>query len=128
MEPPTQSIRARISVLVAGLISKAKPYQIEKIQRFLSRRARPATAVEVSRAIDSVVAISLVCAGQGCLPRSIAVSILCRMNGVWPEWCVGVRREPFMAHAWLEVNGEPIREPFPAGYLQTLNRVVAKAG
>lgn len=121
--PPTQTVRARIAVLAATLISKTKPYQIEKIQTLLSRNARPATSLDVSKAIDSVVAISLVCAGQGCLPRSIAVSILCRMNGTWPEWCIGVRREPFMAHAWLEVDGVPIREPFPAGYLQRLTRV-----
>lgn len=37
--------------------------------------------------------------------------LLCRALGVWPTWCTGVRTEPFGAHAWLSVDGEPVGEP-----------------
>lgn len=88
----------------------------------LRRGARPATIEEVKRARDSVVAVSLGCAGpQGCLPRSIATVLLCRARGSWATWCVGARRlEPFTAHAWVEAAGEAVGEDYPPDYFRTL--------
>lgn len=57
-----------------------------------------------------MVTVSVQCAGQGCLQRSLATVLLCRAGGRWPDWCTGVRMEPFRAHAWVEVDGEPIGE------------------
>jgi hypothetical protein len=51
-----------------------------------------------------------------CLQRAIATALLCRLGGVWPTWCTGVRTAPFAAHAWIEVDGQPVGEPYPAGY------------
>lgn len=84
----------------------------------LARGARPAEVGVVERARAAVVAVSMECSGpQGCLPRSIAVALLCRARGQWPTWCVGVRKHPpFGAHAWVEVGGVAIGEGHPAGY------------
>lgn len=59
----------------------------------------------------AVCAVSIRCAGNHCLQRSAAVVILARLNGFAPVWCTGFRTEPFLAHAWVEVNGVPIGEP-----------------
>lgn len=67
-----------------------------------------------------MVAVSLLCAGDGCLPRSLATALLCRLRGTWPTWCAGARTAPFAAHAWVEVAGEPVGEPHPAGYYRAL--------
>ena len=73
----------------------------------LRRGARPATYEQAKAARDTVVAVSLTCAArEGCLPRSLATVLLCRLHGSWPAWCVGARRlPPFAAHAWVEAEG-----------------------
>ncbi|MEV0505008.1 lasso peptide biosynthesis B2 protein, partial [Streptomyces spectabilis] len=88
----------------------------------LRRGARPATAAEAGAARTTVVTVSLSCAGQkGCLPRSLATVMLCRMRGQWPTWCVGVRtRPPFAAHAWVEAEGILVGEDCPRTYFQRL--------
>jgi hypothetical protein len=45
-----------------------------------------------------------------CLPRSLALVRFLRTAG-WPaEHVIGVATFPFQAHAWVEINGQPIRE------------------
>jgi hypothetical protein len=65
--------------------------------------------------------VSLACAGrEGCLPRSLATVLFCRLQGRWAAWCVGTRTvPPFGAHAWVEVAGEPVGEEHPADYFRT---------
>jgi hypothetical protein len=63
-----------------------------------------------------VVAVSVLCAGEGCLQRSLATALLCRMRGSWPTWCTGVRTMPFGAHAWVEADGVPVDEPHQPGH------------
>ncbi len=120
--PPTQRPRGlnRLAALLAvgaGRLLAALPARRLRQALCLARRgARPATAAQALTARQLVVASSVRCAGQGCLQRSIAVALLCRTRGTWPTWCTGVRTEPFRAHAWVEVDGEPIDEPHDAGY------------
>ncbi|MER6139933.1 lasso peptide biosynthesis B2 protein [Streptomyces sparsogenes] len=109
-----------LAVVVARLLARAKPARVRAVLEFLRRGARPATAEQALAARRAVVAVSLRCAGQACLQRSIAAALLCRGRGVWPTWCTGVRTSPFEAHAWIEVAGEPIGEPYPAGHYRPL--------
>ncbi|MGP3967534.1 lasso peptide biosynthesis B2 protein [Streptomyces sp. 6N223] len=109
-----------IAVGAARLLARAKPARLRRILAFLRRGARPATPAQALAARRAVVAVSLRCAGQACLQRSIAAALLCRSRGVWPTWCTGVRTGPFAAHAWIEVAGSPIGEPAPAGHYRTL--------
>ncbi|MBP2403227.1 lasso peptide biosynthesis B2 protein [Streptomyces syringium] len=110
----------RLVVLGARVLGTRSPRRIRTVLRLLSRGSRPATYAEAKAARDSVTAVSLRCAGrQGCLPRSLATVLLCRLRGQWPTWCVGVRRlPPFGAHAWLEAEGKPVAEGYPADYFQ----------
>ncbi|MCX4805310.1 lasso peptide biosynthesis B2 protein [Streptomyces sp. NBC_01214] len=104
----------------ARILAKLSPARLRSIMRFLRRGATGATAEQALRARNTVTAVSVRCAGQGCLQRSIAVALLCRARGVWPTWCTGVRTNPFAAHAWVEVDGQPIGEHYPAGHFRPL--------
>lgn len=43
-----------------------------------------------------------------CLPRSLALHRFLLAGGLAADHCIGVRRFPFRAHAWVEVSGKPI--------------------
>ncbi len=43
-----------------------------------------------------------------CLPRSLALHRFLASCDVPAQHCIGVRRYPFGAHAWVEVNGVPV--------------------
>lgn len=102
---------ARLAVPLAGLLVRLSPRRLARVLRLLRRGARPATAAGALTARQAVVSVSVRCAGQGCLQRSVATVLLCRLRGTWPDWCTGVRVLPFRAHAWVEVAGEPVGEP-----------------
>ena len=116
-----------LAVAVARLLARAKPARVRTVLEFARRGARPATAEQALAARRAVVAVSLRCAGQACLQRSIAAALLCRSRGVWPTWCTGVRTSPFEAHAWIEVAGSPVGEPYPAGHYRPLLSVAPAA-
>ena len=106
----------------ARLLATQPPRRIKRVLGGVRRGARPATFEQAKAARDAVVTVSLVCAGrQGCLARSLATVLLCRLRGEFPSWCVGVRRlPPFAAHAWVEVDGVPVDEEYPADYFRPL--------
>lgn len=105
-----------LAVAVAYVLCKFKPSRLRRTMQMLRRRARPASIDQARVARAAVVAVSVTCAGRGCLQRSIATAVLCRMRGVWPTWCTGVRTSPFQAHAWVQVDDQLIDEPQPIGY------------
>lgn len=118
MVPATRDrlpLRRRPPVLVATaaarLIVLLRPHRVRRVLTAVRRGAAPATTEQALAARRAVVAVSARCAGEGCLQRSVATALLCRMRGVWPDWCTGVRTEPFRAHAWVEVDGLPVGEP-----------------
>lgn len=98
-------------VVTARLLAKLSPYRLERVLIQARRGARKATYKETLASRDAVVAVSMLCAGEGCLQRSVATALLCRTRGAWPTWCAGVRTTPFAAHAWVEVDGQPVGEP-----------------
>lgn len=92
------------------LIVTTTPGRLEAVLRFVSRGARSASYDETNRARSDVVSVSIRCAGQYCLERSISAVLLLRMRGRWADWISGVNLQPFAAHAWLEVDGTPVGE------------------
>jgi Transglutaminase-like superfamily len=106
---PAERVAAHVAVAVARVLSRLPPRRIRAVFRLLRRGAAPADHPRVLEARQAVVAVSLRCAGY-CLPRSVAVALLCRLHGSWPTWQVGVRTEPFRAHAWVEADGQPVGE------------------
>lgn len=45
-----------------------------------------------------------------CLEQSLALFILLRRRGIGAELRLGVQPYPFNAHAWVELNGQPVNE------------------
>ncbi|KNB54030.1 hypothetical protein AC230_05645 [Streptomyces caatingaensis] len=114
-----------LAVVAARLLTLLPPRRLRRVLTAVRRGAAPATTDQALDARRHVTAVSLRCAGEGCLQRSVATTLLCRMRGVWPDWCAGVRTNPFRAHAWVEVDGRPVGEPHPAGYYHRLMTVPA---
>jgi hypothetical protein len=48
-----------------------------------------------------------------CLERSLAAMLWCGLRRRSVRWCLGVRTPPFAAHAWIEINGQPVGELVP---------------
>jgi hypothetical protein len=109
-------------VVAARLLATQPPRRIRAVLGRLRRGARPATFAQAKAARDTVVAVSLHCAArEGCLARSLATVLLCRLGGRWATWCVGARRlPPFGAHAWVEAEGRPVGEAYPPDYFRAL--------
>ncbi|MGY1451836.1 lasso peptide biosynthesis B2 protein [Streptomyces sp. SS8] len=110
-------VRVRTAVGAALVLSRLRPGRLRRVLARVSRGARPAGYEETLRVYEAVVASSRRCAGwYGCLPRSIAIALVCRMSGVWPDWCAGVRSAPpFSAHAWVRAGGRAVGEQDPDG-------------
>ena len=123
--PRRRRIATRLAVGVARLLATQPPRRIRTVLGWLRGGARPATFDATKAARHSVVAVSLACAGrEGCLPRSLATILLCRLHGQWPTWCVGARRlAPFTAHAWVEAEGVAVGEEYPPDYFRTFFKV-----
>ena len=110
--PLPRRVLAHVTVSAARLLATQSPRRIRTVLGFLGRGAKPATFDQAKAARDTVTAVSLVCAArEGCVPRSLATILLCRLRGRWATWCVGARRvPPFGADAWVEVDGIPVGE------------------
>ncbi|OIK04508.1 lasso peptide biosynthesis B2 protein [Streptomyces monashensis] len=104
-------LTAHAAVAAARHLAHLPPGRIRAVLGLARRGARPARYGEALRARRDVTAVSTLCAGRYCLPRSLATALLCRMRGHWPTWCSGVRTSPFGAHAWVEAEGRPVGEP-----------------
>lgn len=111
---------ALVAIGTAHLLAHLPPRRIRAVLTLLRRRAAPATYHQVKDALDAVLAVSVLCGGRYCLQRSLATTLLCRIRGVWPTWCTGVRTSPFIAHAWVEADGQLVGEPQGAGYYYPL--------
>ena len=119
--PLPRRLVAYLAVGAARLLATQSPRRIRTMLDSLRRGARPATFEQAKAARDTVVAVSLTCASrEGCLARSLAITLLCRLEGRWPTWCVGARRlPPFAAHAWVEADGIMVGEDYPPDYFRT---------
>jgi hypothetical protein len=119
--PFPRRVLVYVAVGAARLLATQSPRRIKTVLGWLRRGAKPATFDQTKAARDAVTAVSLVCAArEGCLPRSLATILLCRLHGRWATWCVGARRvPPFGADAWVEVDGIPVGEDeYPPDYFR----------
>ncbi|TDC78637.1 lasso peptide biosynthesis B2 protein [Streptomyces hainanensis] len=116
-----RGIRARAAVAVAIPLSRLSPGRVQRVLGFVVRGGTRPTPADVLRWRGAVVGVSRRCAGEGCLPRSVAVMLLARSHGFAPVWKTGFRPSPFIGHAWVEVDGVAVGEPDIVGtFLTTL--------
>jgi hypothetical protein len=45
-----------------------------------------------------------------CLQRSVATTRLLRQHGIRAELVIGYRADPFMSHAWVEIDGQVVND------------------
>jgi Transglutaminase-like superfamily len=104
----------RVAVAAATLLlvlTRARPHRIRRLLGVLRRGTREADLPQAQRAFAIVTTVSLRCAsGHGCLRRSLAIILLCRLRGVRATWRVRFRSPPPQSHAWVEAGGEPVCE------------------
>lgn len=105
------AVRARIAADLARLLVILPPNAISSVLGHVTRGTRPASSADVLAWRNAINSVSRRCAGDGCLQRSVAVMLLARSFGVSPTWRTGFRPSPFVGHAWVEVDGNPIGEP-----------------
>jgi len=81
------------------------------VSRWRARPRRaldPADAARISAAVDAASAFYFKRAW--CLQRSAATTCLLRLCGFPAELVIGVQRLPFMAHAWVELDGRIVND------------------
>lgn len=118
--PGRKLIAARLAASAGLAVSLLPPRGIAAVLSLLARGSDPASLAHARRARSEVCTVSVRCAGQGCLQRSIAVFLLCRLRGSAPDWATGFLNRPFVAHAWVEVDGAPVDEPTEVGDYVTI--------
>jgi hypothetical protein len=58
-----------------------------------------------------------------CLPRAISIVVFLRLAGIPAQLVIGVKRMPFAAHSWVEVDGEVVSDhPWRAGQYRAISR------
>ena len=84
------------------------------VDRWGRRSVVPASAATqkamIRRTLDAVGIATRYCyrCRLDCLPRAMTIYLLLRRRGVPATLCIGVKRYPFAAHAWVECLGDVI--------------------
>ena len=67
--------------------------------------------VEALRVANRLARAAVLYPGRAlCLEQSLTQYILLRRRGISAELKIGVQPYPFNAHAWVELNGQPVNE------------------
>ncbi|WP_236788006.1 lasso peptide biosynthesis B2 protein [Amycolatopsis sp. GM8] len=113
---PGERARGLLAVGAARLIlaaTRGRPTRIRAVLRILRVGASPAGLEAAVRARACVTTVSLRCASDhGCLLRSVAIVVACRLTGRSVLWQVGTASPPPASHAWVEAADTPVGEPF----------------
>jgi transglutaminase-like putative cysteine protease len=113
---PAESLGERVVAAVAwgGLLAVDLFLRVAGFERFykalrdcptLGRPPKdPDAVLRICAAVDR--AATYYFKHAWCLQRSAAAVCLLRLRGVAAELVIGVRKMPFAAHAWVEVDGQ----------------------
>ena len=85
---------------------------VSAARRVGARRASAGlTSEEVERTAYRVAVAAAFFPGRAvCLEQSLALYVLLLRRGVPAELRLGVQAYPFYAHAWVELDGEPVND------------------
>ena len=125
MEQRTKlSVKNKITDLFCANVSffliKLPPKKLSEVIEKLSKNTRKALPKEVESWRTSINSINVRCAGNGCLQRSVAVMLRGIIARRTPDWVSGFQVSPFIAHAWVEVDGIPIGEEMDLSNFQKI--------
>lgn len=108
--PAKLMIEARFSVLVAYIVAYFPPKGMVFFVSAIGRNCKHPSYDQAEHFLFAVKKASLMCRGQWCLQRSLAVVVLCSLHGYCPDFIIGVRPSPFSMHAWIESEGVPVQD------------------
>ena len=97
----------------AALRRHGPAWAVAQVQRVRVPESAPADAERALYMIARSYYASRRLIRQGqedCLPRSLALVRVLRAAGIDAELCFGVRKFPFLAHAWVEANGRAVND------------------
>lgn len=125
MEQRTKlSVKNKITALFCANVSffliKLPPKKLSEVIEKLIKNTRKALPKEVESWRTSINSINVRCAGNGCLQRSVAVMLRGIIARRTPDWVSGFQVSPFIAHAWVEVDGIPIGEEMDLSNFQKI--------
>lgn len=103
-------VLARPATLLARVLVMLPPITLHRVLTLVTIGTGRPEGRKVLEWRNAVNTVSKRCAGHGCLQRSVAVMLLAAAHRKSPEWCTGFRTDPFTAHAWVELDGQPIGE------------------
>ncbi|MER7922643.1 lasso peptide biosynthesis B2 protein [Streptomyces sp. NPDC096057] len=126
--PRHRQLSARAAVGAARVLVLLPPRRLRQVLTVAARGSRAAGHAQALDARRAVVTVSARCAGRGCLQRSVATVLLCRLRGRWPDWCTGFRTQPFRAHAWVEVGEQAVGESGDVALFHTVMSVRHRDG
>lgn len=83
---------------------------LAKIDITKNKQAKPPTVKETTIINGFQSACSFHFLNVECLERSLALYKLLRTNNYESRLCIGVKRKPFLSHAWVETNIKELDE------------------
>lgn len=103
-----------VTVLGAHLVLKClgfeRLYALTARVPTVSRAATPDLVRAESMSVSVERACRRICRRAYCVQRATALAALLRLRGYPAVVVIGVRRPPFEAHAWAEVDSVPVGE------------------
>jgi transglutaminase-like putative cysteine protease len=135
----TLARRERVSVVGKFGLSAEILVAYARAQRLLRRRSLPAATAAMRRSSDTrdrssedsyrvglrlgrVVTrvLAVLPRDPRCLTRSLVLTAILARRGIPATLVIGVRPEPFGAHAWVEHSGRPLLPPATAPFERLL--------
>ncbi len=110
----SSTIFATLAVLTTQVVLKC--FGFERLYAAMARLPAVGAAKDADRARVHAVhaaveqACRRICRRSYCVQRTAALTTLLRLRGYEAVVVIGVRRPPFEAHAWTEVDGLPVGE------------------
>jgi hypothetical protein len=116
VEPPSDrlgTLAAFVALLLLDLVSRAAGFArlhslIERFPRIGPARGDTAEIASICARVDRAAVYYF--RRAWCLQRSATAVCLLRLRGVEAELVIGVSRQPFYAHAWVEVDGRVVND------------------
>jgi hypothetical protein len=102
---------AYVGLLVADIILRFAGFSLfhRAVRRCPTRSLKSLDRAVVRSVCSAVDAAALYYLKEVlCLQRSAVVACLLRMRGLPAQLVIGCRKAPFLAHAWVEVNGDVV--------------------
>ena len=104
---------AYLALLAADVVLKVRGFSrlhglVRRVPVRSAARRRPVLARRIVRSVDQAAAFYFKSAW--CLQRSAVTVALLRLAGFPALLAIGVRRVPFYAHAWAELDGQVVND------------------